>query len=312
MSDGALTPEESAALRAAADGAVRATAADVQLAASDRHARRALPMLKEKMTPLLHGTKAVVVRLLRRPCQVTASPLEIAGPMAMQKEAASWLLGAVITSGQEAEPLAWVGLPPMLGYHLIEIAFGAPPVVSKTYLKRDFVTPLEHDTLWPSLESFARSLVRSLGLEHQPALRIAPLAYPIVLDNHDSQESGVSFHAELRLGEELCEVSFLLAPKALDVMHAAALGGDDADKRERAANNMLAHLAGSEVTLVANLGTTEVTVATLAELGVGQMIWLDRVKSTPVDVVVEGQPKFTAMPMQRAGALGVQIVSRIE
>ena len=312
MTDSALTPEEAEALRAAADGAVRSGAAEVQLAASDRHAKRALPMLKEKVTPLLHGTKGVVVRLLRRPCQATASALEISGPMAMNKEATGWLLGAAITHGPAREPLAWVGLPPLLAFHLVEVAFGAPAVVSKVWPARDYPTPLEHDTIWPSVEAFTRTFVRAIGFENVAGLRIAPMPHPMVLENYATEESGVSFRAELRLGEEACEVGYLLTPKALDILHAAALGGDDEDKRGRAESHMLAHLSGSEVTLVANLGSTEVTVATLADLRVGQMIWLDRVKSTPIDVTVEGQQKFTAMPMQRAGALGVQIVSRTE
>lgn len=312
MTDSALTPEETEALRAAADGALRAEAAEVQLAASDRHAKRALPMLKERMTPLLHGTKAVVVRLLRRPCQLTASSLDVLGPMALGKEAMGWLLGAAVTVGAGTEPLAWVGLPPGFAFHLVEVAFGAPPAVSKTFPKRDYPTPLEHETLWPALEAFARALVRALGLEQQATLRVAPMPHPMSLEHYAGEESGVAFRAEVRLGEERVEVGYLLAPKLLDMLHAAALGGDEAGSRDRAANNMLAHLAGSEVTLVANLGSTQVTVATLSELRVGQMIWLDRVKSTPIDVTVEGQPKFTAMPMQRAGALGVQIVSRTE
>ncbi|MBE7220820.1 MAG: hypothetical protein INR64_20320, partial [Caulobacteraceae bacterium] len=227
---------------------MRADAAEVQLAASDRHAKRALPMLKERMTPLLHGTKAVVVRLLRRPCQLAASDLAISGPMALGKEATGWLLGAAVTAGPGAEPLAWVGLPPVFAYHLVEVAFGAPPGVSKLYPRRDYPTPLEHETLWPAVEAFGRTLVRALGFEGQAGLRIAPVPHPIVLENYAGDESGVAFRAEVRLGEDSVEVGYLLAPKALDLLHAAALGGDEQASRERAASNMLAHLSGSEVT----------------------------------------------------------------
>jgi flagellar motor switch protein FliM len=40
------------------------------------------------------------------------------------------------------------------------------------------------------------------------------------------------------------------------------------------------------------------------------MIWLDKTPRDPVDVLVEGQHKFLAMPMQREGAVGVQILTR--
>ena len=312
MSQDALTPEEATALRDAADGALRGQAQQVQLAASDRHARRHLPLLKEKMALLLSGTKAVVVRQLRRPCQVTSTPPELAGPMAMGEQAQGWIVGAAVRTATDADPVAWLGFPPVLAFHLIEVAFGAPGVISKSWPQRDFLTPLEKETVWPVVEACARAMVRAFGLDVTGQVRISPLPYPVALEGLSEQESGVSFRAQLRLGEDVCEVGFALTPKALDLLHEAAAGEAVGNKLERAATNMLAHLGQSEVQLLANLGTTQLTVRALTELQAGQMIWLDKVKSSPIDVLVEGQLKFTAMPMQRAGAVGVQIVSRVE
>jgi flagellar motor switch protein FliM len=307
VSDAHFTFEEAAALRQATEAGVKATPERVALAASDKQAKRYLPVLEKSLKVLKESIRVQLTQALKAPCGVEAEPLQLSGPMAMRDALKGWLMGALIKQ-PTGETLAAVGVSPRLGFHLIELAYGAPNVPAKVLPSRDRLTLVERETLWPAVLTMAQELCQKLNLGAAPAVHIDPTGYPTELGQLATDESGVVQELTLKLGEYPATLSFVITPKALDGLRGdkepradAALGPQEA---------MAAHLGDAEVTLVAHLGKTKLPMSDIAALSPGKMIWLDKTPRDPVDVLVEGQHKFLAMPMQREGAVGVQILTR--
>lgn len=305
MTGADFTQEEATALREAAHAAPGATAQTVSLAASDRHARRRLPDVQRCMAVLQENVRVAMTQHLRTACVVDAQPLQLSGPMVMQDEAKTWLMAARILDA-EGELVAALGVSPRLGFHLIELAYGAPNVPARTLPSRTRLTLVERETLWPAILGFAQDLARALALPRGG--RTEPTGFPTELGDLPTGESGVVQAMGVTLGEHPVTLGVVVTPKGLEglgVQHDQAQGNP-----LDAAAAMVQHVAAADVSVVANLGTTHLAVAELADLQVGQTLWLDKTPRDPVDVLVEGQHKFNAMPMQRAGAVGVQITSR--
>lgn len=306
MTGADFTAEEATALRDAAHAEPGQAIETVSLAASDRHARRRLPQVQKCLAVLRESVRVAMTQHLRMACVVDAQPLQLSGPMVMQEEAKGWLLAARLLDADN-EMVAALGVSPRLGFHLIELAYGAPNVPARTLPTRTRLTLVERETLWPAIYAFAQDLSRALGLPQ--STRTEPMGFPTELGALPTSESGVVQTLAVALGEHQVSLSLVLTPKGLEALgaqHEAAHTGG----LEAAADAMVQHLAAADVTVVANLGTTQMAVSALADLQVGQTLWLDKTPRDPVDVLVEGQHKFNAMPMQRAGAVGVQITSR--
>lgn len=309
MSDTRFTLEEAQALRQASEGEFQPSAERVVLAASDKQAKRNLPMLEKSMKTVKERMRVMMTHTLKSPCVVEAEPLQLSGPMAMADCLKTWLMGALIKQ-PTGETLAAVGVSPRLGFHLIELAYGAPNVPARVLPTRDRLTLVERETLWPALLTIAQELCQALGLGRSPAVHIDPTGYPTELGPLATEESGVVQEMSLKLGEYTAGLGFVITPKALDALKSAQEPKNAGQAAQEALAAMAAHLGDAEVTLVAHLGTTQIPMSDVASLAPGKMIWLDKTPRDPVDVLVEGQHKFLAMPMQRAGAVGVQILTR--
>lgn len=311
MSDASLSPTEIEALRDATREQGGVSVDTVELAASDRQAKRRLPALRSKLDVVLKRNRQALSRALHVNVECSWAPVELAGPMAMAQEVTDALMGAIIRLKANQEPLAWVALPPAMAFHLIEVAFGGPACVPGPQPQRVQLTPLERDTLWPFLQDAAQALIAGLSLELAGALEVVPTGYPVRFGGLRTQESGVVLHVLTPLGSTEGRLNIVLAPKALEFTDAPASGAQRAARLESAADAMLLHVSEAQVLLVATLGTTSVSVGELMDLQVGQMIWLEHSQTQPIEISIEGHPKFTAMPMQRAGAVGVQIMERV-
>jgi flagellar motor switch protein FliM len=263
---------------------------------------KSLKVVRERMRVLMTQT-------LKAPCVVDAEPLQLSGPMAMRDTAKSWLMGALIKQ-PTGETLAAVGVNARLGFHLIELAYGAPNVPAKVLPTRDRLTLVERETLWPAVLTMAQEACAVLGLGGSAAIHIDPTGYPTELGALMTDESGVVQDMSFKLGEHPATISFVLTPKALDALSGVKDKKSAQEATAAAHDAMVAHLTDAEVTLVAHLGSTKIAMSELASLSLGKIIWLNKTPRDPVDVLVEGQHKFSAMPMQREGAVGVQILTR--
>lgn len=310
MSDTRFTLEEAQALRQASEADMGPSAERVVLAASDKQAKRHLPLLEKSMKVVKERMRVMMTQTLKSPCVVEAEPLQLAGPKTMGDLLKTWLMGALIKQ-PTGETLAAVGVSPRLGFHLIELAYGAPNVPAKVLPTRDRLTLVERETLWPALLSMAQELCQALDLGRSPAIHIDPTGYPTELGPLATEESGVLQEMSLKLGEYAAGFGFVITPKALDALRGAHEVKPEAQVALEAHAAMMSHLSDAEVTLVAYLGASKISMSEVASLAPGKMIWLDKTPRDPVDVLVEGQHKFLAMPMQRAGAVGVQILTRI-
>jgi flagellar motor switch protein FliM len=304
-----FTAEEVTALRDAAFEKEPGSRQGVCLAVSDRQARKQLPKVEKCMAVVKERLRKRFTHTLRSSSKVDAQPVQLAGPMVMQSEMRTYLMGALICR-PSGEVLAAVGVSARLGFHLIELAYGAPNVPAKVLPARDRLTLVERETLWPYLLNIAKDFCEAVGLGEPPQIRIEPTGYPTELGALFTDESGVVQQMSIALGEYPAQLGFILTPKALDALGSSQDDAHQAEALTAAADAMLAHVGSAQVTVVANLGTATVLVRDLVALATDTVIWLDKTPRDPLEVLVEGQPKFQAMPMQRAGAVGVQIVSR--
>jgi flagellar motor switch protein FliM len=303
-----LSEEEAAALREAV-APEAAPAHGSNLAGGDRKARRKLPLLTRELESFVEFVRRTLGRELRGNIAVKLCDLELAGHLAMQHEATTWLLGASLALPDQP-PLGYVGVSPRLGFHLIELAYGAPPLPAKALPPRLRLTKVERQTLFVPLQTLAGGLAQALWPTDVDACSITPLDTPPQLVEEPTTEAGVVCAVELTLGEEAVRIGFCLTPRALERLDDGTQTAAAVDTPEPA-EQLRAHVHATEVGVVATLGTAQVAMGTLAALRPDTVIWLDHVQSEPLVVAVEGQPKFLGVPMQRAGAVGVKIVKRL-
>jgi flagellar motor switch/type III secretory pathway protein FliN len=304
-----FTLEEATALRDATEAASAQGPQRATLAAADRQARRALPLTEKGLNVVRERLRKLLGQTLKASCVLEGQPLSACGPMGMQDEMRQWVMGAVVKD-RAGEILAAIGVSPRLGFHLIELAYGAPNVPAKVVPVRDRLTLVERETLWPAILEMALETCVVLQIGEPPVVHIEPTGYPIELGKLPTQESGIVQQMQLKMGEHLAGLGVMLTPKALDILWASAHAEGQEHAQHEAHTQLVAHLGEAEVCVVAHLGRTSLTMGDVANFAVGKTIWLDKTPRDPVDVSVEGQPKFLAMPMQRAGAVGVQILSR--
>jgi flagellar motor switch protein FliM len=300
-----LSEEEVAALREAV-APEAATAQAASLGGGDRKARRKLPILERELATFIEFVRRTMGRELRGACTVKRTDLELAGHLAMQHEAATWLLGAALNLPDGA-PLGYLGVSPRLGFHLIELAYGAPATPAKALPPRLRLTKVEKQTLFPFLEILTAGLAKALFPADVETSTISMLATPPELEESLTTEAGVVSAVEVSLGEEAVRIGFCLTPRALERLDDGVVVVE-ASAEESPQARLRAHVEATEVNIVVNLGSAPVSMNTLATLSPGAVLWLDHVQSEPLVVCVEGQPKFLATPMQRSGAVGVKIV----
>lgn len=321
MSDAALSAEELAALRDASqdfaateppEGGVAGAREPkpVQLAAPDRQARRRLPALEPRLPILLRAHRHIVSTEMRVSLDVAFSTPEVASPSRMAAEVTSWQYGAVLRLKEHAEPIAWIGLPYEIAFHLIEVAYGVAAGSPGPLPGRRQLTAIERETLQPFLQQVADAFSRDLHFSRIGPTELVLLPYPPKFDGLRTQESGVVLRLQIPMAQGTLPYTLVLLPKALEQVEPDEKNAVATEARVKR-DQLIENVCNAEVDVAAHLGTVSVSVATLNNLRSGQVIWLEHNQSEPIELLVEGQPKFTAMPMQRAGAVGVAIVERI-
>lgn len=304
MSDAALSAEELAALRDASqdfaapeppEGGAPAhrEPKPVQLAAPDRQARRRLPALEPRLPILLRAHRHIVSTEMRVSLDVSFSTPEIASPSRMA-----------------AEPIAWIGLPYEIAFHLIEVAFGVAAGSPGPLPGRRQLTAIERETLQPFLQQVADAFAHDLHFSRIGPTELVLLPYPPKFDGLRTQESGVVLRLQVPMASGTLPYTLVLLPKALEQVEPDEKNAVATEARVKR-DQLVENVCQAEVDVAAHLGTVSVSVAMLNNLRSGQVIWLEHNQSEPIELLVEGHAKFTAMPMQRAGAVGVAIVERI-
>lgn len=304
-----LSQEEAAALKQAI-ASEKSLAKQIALAGGDRKARRKIPTLQRLLTDYGEFLRINMTRELRHTCAVKVLDMELSGHLSMQHESEVWLLGAglFVPSGSA---LAYLGVSPRLGFHLIEMAYGAPNAPAKSVPTRQRLTQVEQQTLMPVLRMLLEGLRKHLFefTEEQAAIR--PLETPPILEDEQTTEAGIVTGFEVTIGSEAVRIGLVLTPRALE--HIDEHAGVNTEGLDDASPGawMRTHIAATEVNVSVDLGSVHVPMHTIAGLTSGTVLWLDRIQSESLVVSVEGQPKFLATPMQRAGAVGVKIVKRL-
>ncbi len=84
------------------------------------------------------------------------------------------------------------------------------------------------------------------------------------------------------------------------------------NERKKDVRRLMETLNGLELEIQVEVGRTEIPLMKARNLKVGDLIVLDRKVSTPVDVKVEGLPKFTGIPGKCNKKKAVRIVSKFQ
>ena len=311
MSD-LFSAQERAALRA--DGAAAAAnlvAEPVRLEAHERSLRRHLPALQERTEALFAALQGQLRLLVQRPVQIIPSAAGLMGRAQLSASVGRWGAALALRSHQ-GSLVGYLALDDSLCLSLVELAYGAKlealePVPASTAaagpprqdrVAQQIVTPL----LLQGAEAFWRTLAARAGtvpVLHTPLERL-PLALPADLD--------AAWHAQLRfsLGPREAAIDLLLVPHLVPDLLATA-----APQRLPARQAIAAHLLQIPLEVTALLGQAQVPVSRMSAWSLGDMVWLDQAHSEPLPLLVAGICKFTARPLQRHGALGVEIVTRL-
>ena len=72
--------------------------------------------------------------------------------------------------------------------------------------------------------------------------------------------------------------------------------------------NLFQHVEETPVEVIVELGRAEMTLRQLLELGEGELVRLDREPGGPLDVIVEGTPKYIARPVIHHGNMAVEVL----
>ena len=332
MSEAALSAEELAALRDASQGLANDSGAHgaaagapgasdagdagagykvIQLAAPDRQARRRLPALQPQLAAVMRRHRQVVSEVMRTSLDVTIAAPDVCSVAQMSAEVTAWLYGAVLRLKSHGEPIAWVGLPVELGFHLVEIAFGGVAGKPGACPPKRQLTAIEKETLWPFVLRVAETCIDELHFARMGEVEITPLTYPLSFGGLRTQEAGVRLRVDVPVQGGTLPYTMVLLPKALECLEPEGRS-EAAQAKHHDAQTMVAHAAAARVEIVAKLGELQVPLSEVVRLKPGHVIWLEHNQSEPIELLVEGQVKFTAMPMQRAGAIGVAIVETVE
>lgn len=304
-----LSQEEAVALQQAI-ASEKNLARQIALGGGDRKARRKIPTLQRLLADYGEFIRINMTRELRHTCAVKVLDMELSGQLSMQHESESWLLGAGL-SVASGSALAYLGVAPRLGFHLIEMAYGAPNAPAKSLPLRQRLTQVEQQTLMPVLRMLLEGLRKQVFEFNEDQAVIGLLDTPPILEDEQTTEAGIVTGFEITIGSEAVRIGLILTPRALEhIDEHAGIGTDNLDDASPAAW-MRAHVAATEVNVSVDLGSVHVPMHTIAGLTAGTVLWLDRIQSESLVVSVEGQPKFLATPMQRAGAVGVKIVKRL-
>ncbi|HEX6989556.1 MAG TPA: flagellar motor switch protein FliM [Bacillota bacterium] len=215
----------------------------------------------------------------------------------------------------ELEPLAGTGLfefDPGLVYPMLDRLFGGP---GQSAAERRPLTDIEQSVMERVVEAALEALAGSWSnLVHlQPSLRTIesnPAFTHIVAPN----EVCVIITFEVRLGAhrgrmQLCLPYIVLEPVVpkLSTQHWFA-----AERKVQRVEQVGAELERVVVGVWVRLGKATVTLRELLDLEPGDLLQLERRHGQPVEVFVEDQPTYRALPGRRGNRLAVRIEAVLE
>jgi len=219
-----------------------------------------------------------------------------------------------------AEPLTGaqlLRLSPSLGHALIDRLLGGSGDVSVE--DRPF-TDIDVHVLERGLPVFLEALGESwAGVERlHPAIRLLE-ASPQFLRLVGPQEAIVQIDIEVSFSHHSGDLTFVIPYESLKPilpkLTSVALLTEQTDERPadiEGARLLRTAALGIEVDVTAVVGTTNLTVAEFVDLSSGDIVLLDQNADGPLEVLVEGRPKFLAKPFVRSRRLCLMIESRVE
>jgi flagellar motor switch protein FliM len=218
-----------------------------------------------------------------------------------------------------AEPLTGaqlIRLSPSLGHALIDRLLGGAGDVSVE--DRPF-TDIDVHVLERGLPVFLEALGESwAGVERlHPAIRLLE-ASPQFLRLVGPQEAIVQIDIEISFSHHSGDLTFVIPYESLKAMlpklTSVALLTEQTEDRPadlEGARLLRSAALGIEVEMTAVVGGTTLTVAEFLSLGAGDVVLLDRPASEPIELWVEGRPKFVARPFVRSRRLCLVIEDRV-
>ena len=218
-----------------------------------------------------------------------------------------------------AEPLTGaqlMRLSPSLGHALIDRLLGGAGDVSVE--DRPF-TDIDVHVLERGLPVFLEALGESwAGVERlHPTIRLLE-ASPQFLRLVSPQEAIVQIDIEISFSHHSGDLTIVIPYESLKpilpkLTSVALLTEQNEDRPAdlEGARLLRAAALGIEVDLTAVVGTTTLTVADFLDLAAGDIVLLDKSASDPLEVLVEGRPKFMARPHVKSRRLCLVIEGRI-
>lgn len=218
-----------------------------------------------------------------------------------------------------AEPLTGaqlMRLSPSLGHALIDRLLGGAGDVSVE--DRPF-TDIDVHVLERGLPVFLEALGESwAGVERlHPAIRLLE-ASPQFLRLVGPQEAVVQIDIEISFAHHSGDLTFVvpydslkpILPKLTSVALLTEQNEDHPADIE-GARLLRAAALGIEVDVTAVVGTTSLTVGEFVGLSAGDILLLDQFAADPMQLLVEGRPKFLVRPFVRSRRICLVIESRI-
>ncbi len=219
-----------------------------------------------------------------------------------------------------AEPLTGaqlMRLSPSLGHALIDRLLGGSGDVSVD--DRTF-TDIDIHVLERGLPVFLEALGESwAGVERlHPVIRLLE-ASPQFLRLVGPQEAIVQIDIEISFAHHSGDLTIVIPYESLKpilpkLTSVALLTEQTEDHPADIEGARLLRQAalGIEVDVSAVIGSTTLTVADFIDLSAGDVVMLDQQAAVPLEVLVEGRPKFLARPFVRSRRICLMIDGRIE
>jgi flagellar motor switch protein FliM len=306
MSEDILSEEERDALRAEVQRN-SGSADNLHLGSGDQAARRLLPTLERRFTALCERARAVFGKELGNLPDIGESTMNLV------TTTLSDIVAELVPPTEVALPefgmLAYIGFNDVLATQLVEAAYGAERDADAEVSvapPRTKITEVERQTLLSTLDVLSAALGDIVFAAKGKPLTLKMLPMPAESVKLTSAKPAVVLCHSFKVYNQEARLTIVLLPSAVDLLNTA-----ETSSVTSPASMMAHHVEQTEVLVMALLGTTHLPLNDIASLQPGNMIWLDRTKSDHVAVLVEGETKFLADPVQRGGVIGIEILSRL-
>jgi len=209
---------------------------------------------------------------------------------------------------------AMVYLEGRLVFSLIDYFFGGPGAPTAKIEGRDF-TPIELRLI--------SKVVRQILADFEKALRaIHPLEAEYTRSEINPMFAGIVaptdlvIKVDLEIEMEHCtgQISWCLPYAMIEPIRdklSSSFQSERAESDDRWTKPVHDCLVGAEVDLQVNLGRTELSLQRLRNLKTGDTLMLNQHAGDPLNLLVEGNPRFRVYPGEINGFAAVQVVERV-